>query len=436
MQTAVPLWASSGQGSKAAERVPITVVAATVAGNAIEFFDFIAYAYFAVYIGQTFFPAKTPFMSLLLSVGVFGVGFVFRPLGGVIIGAYADRAGRKPAMLLTIVLITAGTMALALTPSYATIGLAAPIIVVICRLVQGLALGGEVGPASVFLIEIAPADRRGLYSSWQLASQGLAALAASGCGLLLSRLVPPADLAAWGWRVPFVLCLALIPVALFLRRAMPETLQAPERTAATPERARIKIWEHSGFIVLAVLLIMGSTVSTYAANYMTTYAIATLHFPASTALAATVIGGVSTFLCALLGGWLADRYGRRAVMLLPRLVLTVVTWPLFLLIDLWPGAATLYATTIALTGLTAISATASLVAIPELLPRAIRTTGLAIAYAVGVALFGGSTQFIITWLLGATGNPSSPAWYVTATSLISLVAMLAVPESRDRELKR
>ena len=439
MQTAVPLNAGSGVGAKAAERVPIRVVAATVAGNAIEFFDFIAYAYFAVYIGQTFFPAKTPFMSLLLSVGVFGVGFVFRPLGGVIIGAYADRAGRKPAMLLTIVLITAGTMALALTPSYASIGLAAPIIVVICRLVQGLALGGEVGPASVFLIEIAPEGKRGLYSSWQLASQGLAALAASGCGLALSYLLSPADLAAWGWRIPFVLCLALIPVALFLRRSMPETLQAPVPKAARPAADRpapANVWAHSGFIALAVLIIMGATVSTYAANYMTTYAIATLHLPASTALAATVIGGVSTFSFALVGGWLADRHGRRAVMLLPRLVLTIVTWPLFLLIDLWPGPATLYATTIALTGLTAVSATASLVAIPELLPRTIRTTGLAIAYAVGVALFGGSTQFVITWLLGVTGNPSSPAWYITATSLISLLAMLAVPESRGRQLER
>lgn len=138
------------------KRVPTKVVVATVAGNALEFFDFVTYAFFAVYIGQTFFPSADPFTSLLASVGVFGVGFVFRPLGGVIIGAYADRAGRRPAMLLTIVLITIGTMGLALTPSYASIGIAAPIIVIVCRLVQGLALGGEVGPASVFLIEAAP----------------------------------------------------------------------------------------------------------------------------------------------------------------------------------------------------------------------------------------------------------------------------------------
>lgn len=437
MQIAVPLEAGARVDSRAAERVPTKVVMATVAGNAIEFFDFITYAYFAVYIGQTFFPAKTEFMSLLLSVGVFGVGFVFRPLGGIIIGAYADRVGRKPAMLLTIVLITLGTLALALTPSYASIGIAAPIIVVVCRLVQGLALGGEVGPASVFLVEIAPEGKRGFYSSWQLASQGLASLTAGGCGMLLSYILSPADLAAWGWRVPFVLCLALIPVALYLRSSMPETLRTPRKTAAAPQGERIRVWDHSGFILIAILLIMGATVSTYAANYMTTYAIATLRFPPSTALAATVIAGISTFLFALLGGWLADRYGRRMVMILPRLLLTVVTLPLFLMIGQWPGVTTLYATTIALSGLTAISATAALVAIPELLPRSIRTTGLAIAYAVGVALFGGSTQFIITWLLKVTdNNPSAPAWYITAASLISLIAMFAVPESRDRQLER
>jgi len=423
-------------GTAARQRVPIKIVAATVAGNALEFFDFIAYVFFAVYIGQTFFPAKTEFMSLLLSVGVFGVGFVFRPLGGVLIGAYADRAGRKPALLLTIALITVGTMGLALTPSYASIGMAAPVIVVICRLIQGLALGGEVGPASVFLIEIAPADRRAFYSSWQLASQGLAALAASGLGLALSLLLSPASLAAWGWRVPFVFCLVLIPVALYLRREMPETLEAaPTPGPGHPPAPRPTVWNHGGFIVLAVLLILGGTVSTYAANYMTTYAIATLHFPASTALATTVIGGAAMFVGALGGGWLADRYGRWGVMMWPRLVLTLLTWPLFLLLDAYPGAVTLYATSIALSGLTALSGAASFVVIPELLPRAIRATVLSIAYAIGVSLFGGSTQFVITWLLHVTDNPVSPAWYVTATSLVTLIAIWFVPESRGRELE-
>jgi MFS family permease len=418
-----------------AGRVLVKIVVATVAGNALEFFDFITYAFFAVQIGQTFFPAKTEFMSLLLSVGVFGVGFVFRPLGGIVIGAFADRAGRKPAMLLTIVLITIGTAGLALTPSYASIGLAAPVIVVLCRLVQGLALGGEVGPASVFLVEIAPPGKRGFYSSWQLASQGIAGVFAGGLGTVLSLMLAPASMAAWGWRVPFILCLALIPIALFLRREMPETGE-PRSPASAAKPMTAQLLAHKGLLVISVLVILGGTVSTYVANYLTTYAIATLHFPPSTALSATLVAGASTFLFALLGGWLCDRYGRRRVMLWPRLVLTLIAWPAFLLLDRHPGLTTLYATAIALTALTAISSTASLVAIPELLPRAIRATGLSIAYAIGVSLFGGTTQLIVTWLIGVTKDPASPAWYVALTSVITLAAMWVMPESRDRELER
>src|ERR1700730_13695877 len=177
----------SGDGTSLKPGLSKKVVVAAVLGNALEFYDFAAYAFFAVYIGQAFFPASTPFASLLLSLGAFGVGYVFRPLGGVLIGAFADRAGRRPAMLFTIVLITTGTGGLALTPSYSSIGLAAPVIVVLCRLVQGLAIGGEVGPASAFLIEIAPTDRRGLYGSWQLASQGLAGLARAVLTVVIAR---------------------------------------------------------------------------------------------------------------------------------------------------------------------------------------------------------------------------------------------------------
>ena len=174
--------------------ISIRLVAATVSGNALEFYDFLTYAFFAVYIGKTFFPSSSSYSSLLFSVGVFGVGFLARPLGGFFIGAYADRAGRKPAMLLTIILITVGTLGLAITPSYEAIGIAAPITVIICRLVQGLALGGEVGPSTAFLIEIAPPNRRGLYGGWQLASQGLAALIAGSFGMWLSSTLLPQDL--------------------------------------------------------------------------------------------------------------------------------------------------------------------------------------------------------------------------------------------------
>jgi MFS family permease len=191
---------------------------------------------------------------------------------------------------------------------------------------------------------------------------------------------------------------------------------------------------HGRVLILGVLLIVGGTVATYVANYLTTYAITELHFSASISLSATLVAGCSTFIFSLLGGWLADRFGRRMVMIVPRILLTVLVWPAFLLLAWHPEALTLYVTAITLTALTAVSSTASLVAIPELLPASVRATGLGVVYAIGVSLFGGTTQFVITWLLGVTHNPVSPAWYVVITSLITLGAMLAMPESRHREL--
>lgn len=411
-------------------RVSRRVIAATVAGNALEFYDFVTYAFFAVYIGKTFFPATTPLNSLLLSVAVFGVGFFSRPLGGLLIGAYADRAGRKPAMLLTMGLITVGTLGLALTPSYNSIGMAAPVIIVLCRLVQGLALGGEIGASSAFLIEISPPGQRGLYGSWQLASQGIASLVAGGLGVVLTSALAPAELQAWGWRVPFALGLLLIPIAVYLRRSMPET--SDHGAAAKGKSGPSPLRQHSRLIMLAALVVLGGTVSTYVGMYMTTYAIMTLKFAPTVAMAATVVVGITTLIFALLGGWLCDRFGRKPVMLIPRVLAALLTYPAFMLLVEQKTTTALFGVTALLAALTAVSGAASLVAIPELLPRSIRATGMSLAYAIGVALFGGTTQFIITWLIGATGNPASPAWYVAFTSAITALAMIALPEGRDK----
>ena len=414
----------------AAVKTPARVIAATVAGNAIEFYDFLAFGFFAVYIAGAFFPGDDPYAGLLKTLAVFWSGFLLRPVGGILIGAYADRAGRRPAMLLTIALITIGTMGLALIPSYATIGVAAPILLVLCRFVQGFALGGEVGPASVYLVEAAPPGRRGYYASWQIASQGLAVMVSGGVGVLLSVVLDKAQLASWGWRVPFLLCLALIPVALYLRGDMQETL------AQTREKSPHSggLGAHAGYIALGVLLIVGGTVSTYVGNYMATYAIATLHLPATLSLSATLVSGAATFAFALLGGVVGDRYGRRMTVIAPRIALAVLIWPLFLWLSSAPSALTLWVATLAVSGLTAFSAGISLVIVPELLPPAVRATGLAFAYAIGVSLFGGSTQFVITWLIGVTGNPVSPAFYVIATSLVTIAAAFALPETRGRKL--
>jgi MFS family permease len=412
----------------APRRVGPGVIAATVAGNAIEFYDFLCFAFFAVYIAGAFFPGGDPFMDLLKTLAVFWSGFLFRPLGGIVIGAYADRAGRRPAMMLTIALITLGTMGLALIPSYQTIGVAAPALLVACRIVQGFALGGEVGPASVYLIEAAPAGRRGFYASWQIASQGLAVMAGGAIGVILATVLSKQQLADWGWRVPFFICLALIPLAFYLRGEMPETLDAhaPKSSGG--------LWGYWGQIALGVLVIIGGTVSTYVGNYMSTYAISTLKLPAAVGLSATLAQGIATFLFALIGGALGDRFGRKALVIWPRVALILAIWPLFLWLSSAPSGPTLWIATLVNGGLTATSTGISLAILPELLPKRVRATGFALVYAIGVSIFGGSTPFVVAWLIHATGSPLAPAWYVMATSVVTIAAVLALPETRDAKI--
>lgn len=411
------------------------VVAATIIGNALEFYDFVTYAFFAVYIGKAFFPASDPLTSLLVSVGVFGVGFISRPLGGILIGAYADRVGRKPALLLTIVLITVGTLGVALTPPLASIGIAAPIIVIVARLIQGLGLGGEVGPSAAFLIEIAPPGKRATYGAWLLASQGLAFVVAGGIGVLMTLALSAQELHAWGWRVPFAFGLLLIPVALYLRKNMPETLDHHAAAATAHPRPSLLRGGYGRQIVFGVLAVMGGTIATYLSTYMTTYAIATLKLPPATAMVATVVVGAVTLVFALLGGMLADRVGRKPVMIWPRLLMTLTVVPAFWWLIDHKSAFALYAVSVLVSATTAVSGAATLVAIPELFSGRVRALGMSVIYAVGVAIFGGSTQFIMTWLLKVTGSPAAPAWYAAGAGILCLLGMALMPETRSKQLE-
>ena len=405
---------------------PRKAVAAAVAGNALEFYDFLSYAFFAVDIGKTFFPVHSSYMSLLLSLAVFGFGFFARPVGGVVFGLMGDRVGRRASLILTLVLMTLGTLGVALTPSYASIGLAAPGIVVFARLVQGFALGGEIGPSSAFLIEAAPKHRRGLYASWQFASQGAGILLAGIMGLLFGRLLGQEAMLAWGWRAAFLLGLLVVPLALYLRRSMPETLHA-RSAGPRPHRAPAR------YLVIAIGVILGGTVSAYVGSYMTTYAIATLGMPPTAAMAATVALGLFTLVFSVVGGLMCDRYGRKPTLLWPRVVSALVTVPAFRLLDASPGVLTLVLVTSALAAINALSGAATLVAVPEVFERRHRALGLGVAYAIGVSIFGGTTQFLVTWLIHATADPIAPAWYATAASVVAIAAMLMMPETRNED---
>ncbi len=398
-------------------------VVATILGNALEVFDFTVYALFAVQIGRVFFPSASAFGQLMLSVGTFGVGFIARPLGSLVIGAYADRAGRKPALTLTILMMAAGTGLLGVTPGYATIGIAAPLLVVLSRLLQGFSAGGEIGAATTYLIEMAPPDRRGLYGSWQSASQGMAILAGGLVGFVASLLLTPAQLGEWGWRIPFLFGLLIAPVGFYIRSQLEDTAE-PGGAGSAAVLSQL-LGEYRRELLLATASIIGPTISVYViSSYMTTYAITVLKLPTSTALLAGLVAGVAAVVGGLSGGYLSDRVGRKPLTIIPQALIVLLVYPAFLLVTELRTGTALMAMIAVLTLLRSPSSAVVIVQVAECFPKAIRTTGLSIAYGVAVTVFGGTAQIVVTWLLGTTGNPMSPAWYLVAANAVSLLALI------------
>jgi MFS family permease len=408
-----------------------SIIAATI-GNALEFYDFITYGFFAIQIGHTFFPSHSAYASLMLSLGMFGAGFITRPLGGIVVGIYADRVGRRPAMVLSFALMGLSIVVLALIPSYAAIGLAAPVIAVCARLVQGFSLGGEVGPTTAYLLESAPLRGRGLAVSWQGASQGIAATLAALVGLALSTLLPPAALDGYGWRIAFLVGAVTLPFGLWLRRSLPETLHTPEPTAETfkLKRSGVELVRDSRRILLLALVVLAAgTIGSYVSSYMTTFAQHTLHMRPTTAFAGGAVGSLAGVGGGLLGGWLSDRFGRRPVMILPALVHLIVMIPIFYWIVVARSATALIVGA-AFTGfLAAFGASAFYAAATESLPKRIRGGAFATVYALSNALFGGTTQLAVTWLIHLTGNTMAPAWYMFGAAAIGLVARWLIVES-------
>lgn len=407
------------------------VIAAAVAGNAFEVFDFVIYAYFAVYIGQTFFPITGDYGSLLVATATFGVGFFTRPLGALLIGSYADRVGRKPAMILTVALITLSTLGIAATPGFSTIGYAAPVIVILCRLLQGVALGGEIGPATSLLIESAPAEKRGRYACWQIASQGIAVTCGGLFGVIITLSMSAESLQSWGWRIPFFFSLLMVPLTIYIRRNVPETLHASEKKEESTLRLVRGIWrEHRSVLLIGLGMMLVISVTAQLINYMTSYAIKTLHMNPSVAQTSILLAGLISFFGALIAGRWCDRHGRKKVMLLPVLALCVVVIPLFSWLHEAPDATRLLTVTFVVSTLITFPTTAALVIVPEMLPPWYRSTGTSLIYAVGSALFGGSTHFILTALLAWTNHPVAPAYYVLFACAVSLCAISLLPETR------
>jgi MFS family permease len=408
-------------------------VFAAVLGNGFEFFDFTVYLAYLGLIGQAFFPSDNVFVSDLASAATFGVGFIARPLGGALIGAYGDRAGRKPAMTLSIGMMAIGSAVIAVTPGYATIGVWAPILLILARLVQGFAVGGEVGPATMFMLEAAPPERRMFFASWQLASQNLGGLASGVIGVVLALLLTKSSFNDWGWRVPFALGVFIAPVGVYIRSRLVETLETAghRRRAGAGAIVANVLRDNWRGLLLGLALVSGATITQYFLITMTPYAIRTLHLPESTAMLGTAVFGVTGALGALAGGLLADRFGVRTVTIVPRLLFMVLLFPMMKLLVASPSAATLAGMMAALSALHAASASAAIMLIPLVFPPAVRATGLAICYSLGVAVFGGTATYVVTWLVGATGDPLASTYYVMAMSVLMLLAVPAIRNVND-----
>ena len=399
-------------------------VVAVAAGNGLEFFDFLIYATFAIFIGRAYFPAHDPTVSLLLSLATFGIGFITRPIGGLVIGRIGDRVGRRPAMLVSFSLMGVGALGLAATPTYAQIGIAAPILVILARLVQGFALGGEVGPSTAFLVEAAGEKRRGLVGSLQQASQGIAILAASGVAVLLAYLLPQADLAAWGWRLGFWAGLMIVPFGLLVRRSLPET--APRRPAAAPAPPDKTPWL---IVALGVMMLASGTINTYVSQYMTTFAMDTMHLSAKAAFGVGVVNGICSLVCLPIGGWLSDRYGRKIVAIPCLVISAALLLPAFSFALAHPSALALYAATAVVAIPGSLGSAAILVAITESFPPRMRCLAVGLVYAGAISVFGGTTQFVVAWLVHFTHQPMAPAYYRFSASLVGLAALALLPES-------
>jgi MFS family permease len=399
---------------------------ACVIGNALEFYDFTVYTFFAVQIGNTFFPSKTAFVSLMASLITFGVGFVGRPIGAVILGAYGDKHGRKPAMLWSFTLMGFGVLALALTPSYATIGIAAPAIVVLARLLQGFALGGEVGPTTAFLMEAAKPHNRGVYTTLQYVSQGANTIFAAGLGYTLTFFFDAQGLQDFGWRIAFIVGALILPIGFILRAHLPETHEAPADRAFLP----LAEWLSQGrTIVLGILSLAASTITIYVLYFLPTYVTHYLHADARIALASGIVFGTCNLVFSFVGGWSSDKIGRKPMMVIPRLLQVIAVVPCFMWLIANPTAPVLLSVTAIITMLGVLSAGPNLVAVTELLPKHIRSGSLSTVYAIAIATFGGSTQPIIAELLDKSGDLLSPAYYLMAASTVGVIAMALMPET-------
>ncbi len=415
-------------------------VLASVIGNGLEWFDFLIYGFFATVIADVFFPARNAELSLILTFATFGIGFIVRPFGGVLIGLYADYVGRQAALSLLILLMAIGTVMLGLVPGYATIGIAAPILVIIARVLQGLSVGGEFASATAMLVEYAPATRRHYFGAFQMVSQSFAVALASGMGYVLTSFLSPVALNSWGWRVPFLLGGLVGPVGFYIRRKVadaPEFVAAREQARHEAVRPPLRevLVDHGGLVLCAIGTIVCGTAATYLWNsYLPVYVVRTLHLPLAAPLAGIAICGLINMVVNPAAGALADRVGPYRVFFPAVIVAGIVTYPLFAFVVAHPSRLNLFGVQVVAT--LVLGAIAG--PIPGLMggffPARVRSTALAISYNVSVTLFGGLAPLTVQWLSGVTGSRFIPAYYLVGAAALSLFLVAGFRPALRREV--
>jgi MHS family proline/betaine transporter-like MFS transporter len=419
-------------------------------GQIFELYDFLIYAYMAGPLSRAFFPSHDPLASLLATFATFAVGFVMRPVGAVVIGAYGDRHGRRAALVLTIGLMAAGTGVIGLIPTYARWGILAPVALVLCRIAQGFSAGGEWGGAAAFLAEYSPPKRRGFISSFQQAATAVGLLLATLISYLLTSLMNPVAFDSWGWRLAFLLGFVLGPVGHYLRKHVHETpafersldlenqacaALAPDRSATSSAPIVVALRDYTVPVIVAFALsIVGGVVNYVFLVFLPSFAQTQLHIPAATTFLSATIAGVVYMVLSPVTGALSDRIGRKPIFFAMSAASVLFAYPLFLLLVSMPTAAGLIAVQALASVLLAMFCGPICAVLAEMFPTRIRYTALSITYGTAVAIFGGLAPYICTLLIHATGDAPAPAFYVMVAGLISFIAIFCVEERAGEPL--
>jgi len=402
----------------------IGTVLRVTSGNFLEMFDFFLYGIYATDISKAFFPARNDYISLLLTFVTFGAGFLMRPLGAVILGAYIDRIGRRRGLVLTLALMACGTVLIACTPGYATIGLFAPLLVVIGRLVQGFSAGVELGGVSVYLAEMATPGRKGFYVAWQSASQQAAIMLAAALGYGVDVWLAPSVIDDWGWRIPFFVGCMILPFVFYVRRSLLETEEFLARKVRPTLRESLHAMARNWPLVTAgMMMVVMTTVSFYLITvYTPTFGKSVLKLDATDALVVTFCVGLSNFSLLPVMGALSDRVGRWPLLVAFTVLTLLTAYPVLSWLVAAPSFGRMLATELWLSVLYASYNGAAVVALTEVMPPHVRTVGFSLAYALATAIFGGFTPTVSTWLIATTHDHAAPGWWMSGAAACGLLA--------------